>query len=334
LPAADLVPVPSALLDRLRALGVDVAALVRHAGLGRTQLQSPRARLTTREFFAFWRAVEATGGSRERILRLGAEALSHQLDVASLAALHSPTLGEALTKFARYKRLVCAEQVAIAVTKGEARIGFHWVHAEEALPLLLVDVTFASLLSLAQKGTASAMVPLRLELARRSSDRELLRHHFGCPVRFDAPLDRMVFDEAALARPFVTHNADLLAVMVPGLEVALRASLGAGSLADEVRAALNRRICGERPSVDKVAAELRVSPRTLQRRLEELDTSYQRLLDEVRHASARRLLVDTDLDAGEIAFLLGFEELNSFSRAFVGWQGVTPSQWRDRAAQR
>jgi AraC-like DNA-binding protein len=73
-----------------------------------------------------------------------------------------------------------------------------------------------------------------------------------------------------------------------------------------------------------------MSQRTLQRRLRELGTSYQKLLDEVRHRSARRLLADTDLAAGEIAFLLGFEELNSFTRAFTSWEGTTPNQWRAR----
>ena len=55
------------------------------------------------------------------------------------------------------------------------------------------------------------------------------------------------------------------------------------------------------------------------------------LLDEVRHFSARRLLAHTDLGAGEVAFLLGFEELNSFTRAFHAWEGTTPARWRASA---
>jgi hypothetical protein len=55
--------------------------------------------------------------------------------------------------------------------------------------------------------------------------------------------------------------------------------------------------------------------------LGEAGTSYQALLDDVRRQAARRLLADTDLDSGEVAFLLGFEELNSFTRAFHTWGG-------------
>jgi hypothetical protein len=59
----------------------------------------------------------------------------------------------------------------------------------------------------------------------------------------------------------------------------------------------------------------------------ESSTTYQ-LLDEVRQDTARTLLTATDLESGEIAFLLGFEELNSFTRAFHDWEGATPMRWR------
>jgi hypothetical protein len=114
---------------------------------------NPKTTLTTREFFAFWRAVEGRAGAPDLGLRLGSEMQPHQLDVASLAALHSPNLGEALTKIARYKRLCLPEAVHIDVDGGEARIGFHWVHADENLPMILVDGTFAYVLALAHQGT-------------------------------------------------------------------------------------------------------------------------------------------------------------------------------------
>ena len=330
--SADVVPLPGVVLDRLTSLGVDVGRVLRHAGIPPSRFQPSRAKLTVPEFFAFWRALEAVGGSRDLGMRLGKDALPHQLDVASMAALHSPDLGAALEKFARYKRLVCGEQVSVEVVRREARIRFHWVHLEETLPMMLVDATFSSLVALARSGIGAPLVPLRIELARRRSDEKILEKHFGCPIRFDAPVDLLVLEEVALARPFVTHNADLLAMLLPALETALEETVKTRSIADDVRAVLGRRMSGERPSVEKVAEEMRLSPRTLQRRLEELGTTYQDLLDDVRRRSARRLLANTDLDAAEVAFLLGFEELNSFTRAFRGWEGTTPTRWRERSS--
>ena len=80
-----------------------------------------------------------------------------------------------------------------------------------------------------------------------------------------------------------------------------------------------------------MAKDLGLSSRTLQRRLRDLGTSHQALLDDVRRRSAKRLLAKTDLEQGEVAFLLGFEELNSFTRAFHGWEGTSPSRFRAAA---
>jgi AraC-like DNA-binding protein len=325
---ADLVPVPSVLLERLATLGLDIARVLRDAQISRSHF-TPRARLTTREFFAFWRAVEQAAVSRELGLRLGSEALPHQLDIASLAALHAPNLGEALKTLARYKRLVCPEEIAVEIADGEARIRFHWVLADEHPPMFIVDGTFASVVALARRGTGKPLLPKRIELTRRRADEPMLTRHFGCELRFDAPIDLLVLEERALAEPFVTHNEDLLAVMLPGLEAGLDEPGTAGTLVDDVRMVLGRRMQGERPTIEKIADAMNMSPRTLQRRLEAAGTTYQELLEDVRRQSARRLLANTDLDAGEVAFLLGFEELNSFTRAFHAWEGTTPTRWRE-----
>ncbi|WP_394824502.1 AraC family transcriptional regulator ligand-binding domain-containing protein [Pendulispora albinea] len=328
------------MLDRLAALGVDVPRVLERAGILPSRFQTkpqpsgtsgrspPRARITPEELFAFWRAIEEIAGRPDIGLRIGSEALPHQLDIVSMSALHSPNFGEALKKFARYKRLVCSERISIETAGGEAKVGFHWMHIEDALPMRLVDVTFATLIALGLRGSGAPMTPVRVELARRRADEAMLRNHFGCAIRFDAPLDALVLKEQELERPFQTYNADLLALMLPSMEAALRESPEARSLADDVRTALGRRLHGERPSVETIASDMHLSARTLQRRLEELGTTYQGLLDDVRRDTSLRLLAHTDLEPNEVAFLLGFEEVNSFARAFHTWEGTTPLRWR------
>jgi AraC-like DNA-binding protein len=160
----------------------------------------------------------------------------------------------------------------------------------------------------------------------------MLRRHYGCELRFDAPHDVMVFDEASLALPMVNRNAQLLSVLLPGLELAVAQDDHRRTLVDDVRIALSEVMCGARPAIAKIARSLGMSARTMQRRLGELGTTYQEVLDDVRRRSARRLLASTDLGTGEIAFLLGFEEVNSFMRAFHAWEGTTPAKWRERAS--
>jgi len=175
--------------------------------------------------------------------------------------------------------------------------------------------------------------PRRLEFMRTRANEGMLRRHFRCDLRFDAPHDVLVFDEAVLKLPMVHRNAQLLAVLVPGLEQALSHDDRVRTLADDVRLAVGEAMCGARPSIASLAKSLGMSSRTLQRRLGDLGTSYQDLLTDVRRKSARRLLASTDYSIGEIAFLLGFEEVNSFMRAFHAWEGTSPARWRATAGR-
>jgi AraC-like DNA-binding protein len=330
----DAVPIPLDLFDRLRRAGLDVDVILRRARLPRSRFSVPRPQGTTAEFFALWRAVEAENADPGLGLRIGVEVLPDENNVVSLAAMHSPTLGEGLRKLARYKRLVCPEKISIEIADGEARLRFEWLLAEDAPPSLLTDIIFAGITNLAQRGTETSIKPRRLEFMRRAGNEAMLQRHFGCELRFDAPHDLMVFDEAVLALPMVNRNAQLLAVLLPGLEKAVGQDDEARTLADDVRALLSEAICGDRPAIAKVARSLRMSPRTMQRRLGELGTTYQEVLDDVRRQSARRLLANTDLAIGEVAFLLGFEEVNSFTRAFQAWEQSTPAKWRADAMGR
>lgn len=66
----------------------------------------------------------------------------------------------------------------------------------------------------------------------------------------------------------------------------------------------------------------------MQRRLTDAGTNFKDLLTETRREMAREYLVNPSIDIKEVAFLLGYEELNSFYRAFRHWEGDTPSNWR------
>jgi AraC-like DNA-binding protein len=326
---ADSIPVTRFLLAQLPRVGVDIDEALRRIDTTRTALESASSRMTTADYMRLWSTFETMDVPRDFAIRLVEMRELHQRDVSLLVALRSRNFAEATQRLARYKRLTCPEELSVHVEDGEARIRFEWFLADEQLPKFLVEATFMANILLARSGTGQDIAPKRVELARRKADAAFLRERFGCPLRFDAPYDTVVWDEAVMQLPFVTFDPDV-ARLLPQLEAALQHA-PKKALLDDVRAALRQAMCGDRPSVERVASALHMSKRTLQRRLEQAKTSYQALLDEVRRQSARRLLSSTDLDPGDVAFLLGFEELNSFSRAFHEWEGRTPMQWRRTA---
>ena len=81
-------------------------------------------------------------------------------------------------------------------------------------------------------------------------------------------------------------------------------------------------------SLERVATRLHRSERTVRRHLQQLNTSFQHLLDEVRYDKARQLLLNTDLPIYLIAEQLGYSETASFRHAFLRWSGLTPSNFR------
>ncbi|AEF44550.1 Helix-turn-helix, AraC domain protein [Serratia sp. AS12] len=330
--SSDQIPVSGALAVRFAALGVDIEQVSQLAGLPSGLLSDGRekARLSTHQYFEIWRALARLTNDAAFGLRLGGDVAPEHYDIASVAALHSATLGEALQKVARYKRLVCPEELMLTEDGHGVRLHTRWLMAEGHAPDLLIDTMFAYITTLCRRGTGMAIQPRAIELTRRQDPASPLLRYFSCPIHFNAPLDVLVFDRTLMKQPFITYNQDSLAVLLPGLEAELARAQQDDNLPAQVMAILARSMRGQRPSVNSVAAELYVSPRTLQRRLQQQGYSYQQLLDKTRHRTACHLLSDTDLEPGEIAFVLGFEELNSFSRAFMQWESQTPNRWRSR----
>jgi AraC-like DNA-binding protein len=71
-----------------------------------------------------------------------------------------------------------------------------------------------------------------------------------------------------------------------------------------------------------------MSSRTLQRRITEDGTSFRRLVSDARRELARHYLLQPSLELVETACLLGYEDPNSFFRAFREWEGMTPGEWK------
>lgn len=80
-----------------------------------------------------------------------------------------------------------------------------------------------------------------------------------------------------------------------------------------------------------VGSEALAGARTLQRRLQEDAVTFHGLVEEARRELSHHYLVESELELTEIGYLLGYEDPNSFIRAFHKWEGTTPGAWRATA---
>ena len=315
--------------SKLEELGVRASAVLRKAGLPPGYVNQPRVLLTTEELFALWRAV-GEGSTNPAIgLLLGTENRTERFHPVGLAALSSENFGAAIDQMARYKQLTCPEQILQKKDAEEWSIQFRWLLANEVEPPVLIECAFAWVLSLARHGTGTRLSPLRVEFVQPRAHARTIERHFGCPVVYGGPRNAIVFRAADAQRPFVTRNAELLGMLAPQFEEELKRENGDENFLERVRVAIQQKLTGQRPTVEDIADALHISLRTLQRRLQDEGSSFQRVLEEARHQLARHYLNNSVLELNEAAYLLGYEDGNSFVRAFRSWEGVPPARWRE-----
>jgi AraC-like DNA-binding protein len=235
---------------------------------------------------------------------------------------------------ARYKQLTCPEEIVQTRDEEEWSIQFRWLLADEVEPPVLVECCFAWVLSIGRLGTGTRLVPLRVEFVQPRSHLKSLERHFGCPVVCGVTHNVIVFRAADAGTPFVTRNAELLSMLAPQFEEELKQVNSDESFVERVRLAIQQKLTGQRPTIEHIADALHISSRTIQRRLQEEGSSFQRVLEEARHQLARQYLNNSVLELNEAAYLLGYTDANSFVRAFRTWEGVPPARWREEQRAR
>jgi AraC-like DNA-binding protein len=318
------------LATRLAESGVSVAAVLRRAAFPQDFFEHTRILVTTPELFALWRAIADVSKNPSIGLTLGTETKMARFHPMGIAALSTESFGAAIKHMAHYKKLSVPEEILHEHADGEWSIRFRWTLAVEAEPAVLVEHCFAWVLTIVRKGTGTKICPLRVELVQPRSHGKALERYFGCPVSCGAARNALVFRSSDAALPFVTRNVELLDMLAPQFDLELQQRAGKeDSFVELVRGAIHQKLTGHRPAIDDIANDLRLSPRTLQRRLQALGSSYQRVLDEARHEMARYYLRNSVLELAEAAYLLGYEDASSFARAFRNWEGMPPKHWRE-----
>jgi len=154
------------------------------------------------------------------------------------------------------------------------------------------------------------------------------RKVFGLAPRFDQERSAIAFQARWLANPPPGADPILHRMMKERIEELLAGD--ADDVVGRVRRLLRATVTTRRSSIDDAATTLRISTRTLKRRLAAAGTTFQQLRDEVQFELACQLLRNTTIPAGQIASIVGYSESSAFNRAFRRWAGVPPAEWRHR----
>lgn len=311
------------------ARGVDVADLLRGAGLTLGMLEDPDARLPAPTVMALWNALrERTGDPALQLaapLTLPADAyrVIHYLIAAS------STVGDGVRRFAQYFGLI-ADAFVLTVAEGPDERTVTLSTADGGpVSAVYVDYVFAALVGRIRMWSCPGIRIRRVEL-RMPAPASVAPYHevFRTTVRFGADTDRLTFGAADWAEPTQHGDAALAELLEAHARVlASRTPRAPAGFPGEVRRAIVATLA-KGGTAQQVARALNLSVRSLQRKLDECDTSFRDLSEAVRGELAAGYLADPRVSISEVAVLLGFSEQSAFNRAFRRWTGETPGRWR------
>lgn len=320
-------------LALVRAAGADAAALIDRFELPRTAESDVEVVLPMPTLHAFLDA--AAEAARDPLLgvHLAARMPRGAYGVVEYASRSAPTLREAIARLVRYIG-VLNELVTVTA---EERDGLGVVEQRVASEPRAVgrhgnEFFVVMLLGHARALTGRPIAPVKAWFAHAQPETAalagLLEALGTTHVRFDAQCNGAALAPELLDLPLVTSDPPLLSLLDRAAEQSLAGRPGQSQLLSLVRRRVRESLAESPQTLETCADALRMSARTLQRRLADEGSTFQKVLDDVRHELAVELVRDPRHALGEVAFLLGYAELSPFLRAFKRWTGKTPADFR------
>lgn len=310
-----------------RHKGVDVSSALRQARIDPALLASPQARVSAAGFSRLWVALSDALDDEffaidSHPMRRGSFKLMCQLTIGC------DTLEHALRRMLAFLRSTLDDVYGELVVDADSAVIV--LHDHGVQRRLFCYGTWLILVHGLLCWLGNRRIPIqRLDLrAPQPDDDSDYRMRFCESIRFDAPLSQVFF------------TRDVLQLKVAQTPLALAAFLKESPASilvkyrndESISARIRQRLRGQSPEawpeLETLAAVLRMSYSTLQRRLQAEGLSYQRLKDNLRRDIAINLLSQPGLTVTDVAAQTGFQETSAFHRAFKKWTGVSPGAYR------
>lgn len=308
----------------LTAMGFSTEEVLKKAALPRDLFAQQTPALTVEEYFRFLEAVDALAPDAQTPVRLAAGEGIEAFTPPIFAAYCSRNALVCLKRLAQYKPLIGALLYDVEESESEVCVTLYADSAAE-LPGVLVGMEFVFLVGLIRKASKVPVVPLAAT-ARIALQNSAYAAFLGTPVTVGGK-NQLVFSKKDALLPFISRNESMWEFFEPELKRRLAMLETDDSCAAQVRSALMELLPGGACTIDDAAKKLGYSRRSLQRRLQEEGTSFQKQLNHTRELLAKSYLANTALSAEDIAFLLGYQETGSFLRAFTAWTGLSLSAY-------
>jgi AraC-like DNA-binding protein len=325
-----IVPSAKGLITRLayavaEGKGIHLESLLQKSGLSHKQIHDPNARVEVRKQIRFLNLVsEAIGDDL-----LGFH-MAQQFDLRRIGLLYyvfssSSTLDEALARAARYSGIVNDGIRLTLRERGDTRVIFEYVSVARRLDRHQIEFWITGLVRACRQITHRRLTAERVSFVHRRKVTPEIRTFFGGKIIFGGPVDETAFSPSTRGIPVVGSDPYLNQLLLKYCEEALNKQRArVGSLAHDVENTVAILMPHGNVHAGEVARKLGLSERTLARRLASEGQTFSRILRKLRCELAKRHLTDKNLSISKIAWLLGYQDVSSFTHAFRRWTGKAP----------
>lgn len=311
----------------LAANGINSQEILRIAKLPVDTFAHQQLKLTEQEYFAMINAIDSVTEDPLFPTKLVATDNIETFSPPIFAAYCSKNGYQFLKRLAHYKKLIGPVTYNSTQKPDTLTITLTSLSATEPLPNFFVKGEFAFMIQLMSAATGQKIKPIKIT-ATSNDDQPAIIDYYGVPFELGTA-NSITFKMADLLVPFTTENTSILEYLEPELKKRLADLDIDDSYGKRVRSSLVELLPRGEATIEYVAQSLGISKRTLQRKLKAENTNFQQQLNATREMLAKNYLLNTTMTIDDIAFLLAYQETNSFLRAFNTWTGMSAQQYRE-----
>ena len=319
-----------ALMDLAVAKGAGRKALAERSGIDPAELQDPDDRVPLAKYVALMRAGKELSRDPALALHFGEAFECAEISIVGLIGGASETLADAFAQVNRYARLGadvdCAGADRFVLTRSAGRL---WLVDTRKNPNDFpehTESTFARMVCRARRHFGEAQIMKAVHVTHAApAHRAEYERVFQIPVVFESDRNALLLtDDSWLTRRTPHASRYAFGILSAHAEDLLRRLERSKSTRGRVENLLMPILHTGDANMATVAGKLGLSRQTLFRKLKMEGVTFEKVLDELRHAMALHYLRGRKVSVNETAYLVGFSEPAAFSRAFKRWTGHSP----------
>ena len=320
---------------RLSEFGKDAGPIIAQVGASPEQVYDDSVRLEVSKQIKILDLVAEELGDEFLGFHLGRNFDLREIGLVYYVIASSERLVDAIRHAERYSGII-DEGVRLYFRQDDrtAAIALDYVHVDRRSDRHQIEFWLVTVMRICRQITDNRLAPLHLRVRhRRAPPPTDFKTFFGTDVEFGAAADEIVFPAPVASLPVVRRDSYLNNLLRRYADEALaRRPRRHGHVRSAVEDTLPQLLPHGKPHASEVARKLGMSTRTLSRKLSTEGVAFAHILDQLRSTLAQDYLSERELPISEIAWLLGYCEVSSFTNAFKRWTGKTPRQFRSEEA--